>query len=45
MIKIKVTFLKGRIFSANQGFLKTSDRSERLDKSWPSKTVTFVLIM
>jgi len=43
MIKTKVAC---RLFSANQGFLKTfSDCSDWLNKSQPSKKATFGLIM
>jgi len=45
MIKTKVAFLEAGFFPANQeGFLKTSDCSDWLDKSRPSKKATFVLI-
>jgi len=44
MIKAKVAFLEGWL-PTYQGFLKTSDCSEWLDKSRPSKKATFVLIM
>jgi len=46
MIKTKVAFLEGRLFSRlSGGFLNFSDFSDWLDKSRPSKKATFVLIM
>jgi len=36
---------KSGFFPTNQGFLKTSNCSDWLDKSRPSKKATFVLIM
>jgi len=46
MIKTKVAFLEGQLFSSQSGlfeyFLNCSDW---LDKSWPCKKATFVLIM
>jgi len=46
MIKTKVAFLEGRLFSSESGLLENfSDRSDWLDKSRPSKKATFVLIM
>jgi len=45
MIKALVAFWRAGFFPANQGFLKTSDCFDWLDKSRPSKKVTFVLIM
>jgi len=40
MIKTKVAFMEGRLFSANQSF----NCSNWLYKSWPSKKATFVLL-
>jgi len=46
MIKTKVAFLKGRLFSSQSGLFENfSDYSDWLDKSRPSKKVIFVLIM
>jgi len=46
MIKTKVTFLEGRLFSSqSELFENFSDCSDWLDKSQPSKKATFVLIM
>jgi len=51
MIKTKVAFLEGRLFSSQSGLFENfSDCSDWLDKSRPSKSrpskkATFVLIM
>jgi len=46
MIKTKVTYLEGRLFSSQSGLLENfSDCSDWLDKSRPTKKATFVLIM
>jgi len=46
MIKSKVPFFEGRLFSSQSGLLENfSDYSDWLDKSRPSKKATFVLIM
>jgi len=46
MIKAKVAFLEGRLFSGqSELFENFSDCSDWLDKSRPSKNATFVLIM
>jgi len=46
MIKTKVAFLEGWLFSDQSGLFKnSSDCYDWLDKSRPSKKVTFVLIM
>jgi len=46
MIKTKVTFLEGRLFSSqSELFENLSNCSDWLDKNRPSKKVTFVLIM
>jgi len=46
MIKTKVAFLEGRLFSSQSGLSENfSDYSDWLDKSQPSKKATFVLIM
>jgi len=46
MIKAKVAFLEGRIFSSQSGIFENfSDYYNWLDKSWLSKKVTFVLII
>jgi len=46
MIKAKVAFLEGRLFSSQSGLFKNvSDCSDWLGKSRPSKKATFVLIM
>jgi len=46
MIKTKVAFLEGRLFSSRSGLFKNYlDCSDWLDKNWPSKKATFVLIM
>jgi len=46
MIKAKVAFLEGRLYSSQSGFFKSSsDYSDWLGKSRPSKKATFVLIM
>jgi len=42
MIKAKVAFMEGRLFSYLSGFFENfSDCSDWLDKSWPSKKATF----
>jgi len=44
MIKIKVTFLEGRLLSSNQtNWKKYSKSYDWLEKSRPSKKATFVL--
>jgi len=44
MIKTKVAFLEGRLFSSQSGiFDDFSECSDWLDKIWPSKKATFVL--
>jgi len=46
MIKTKVAFLEGRLFSRQSGLFEIfSDCSDLMDKSRPSKKATFVLIM
>jgi len=46
MIKTKVAFLEGRLFSGqSELFANFSDCSDCLDKSRSSKKATFVLIM
>jgi len=46
MIKAKVDFLEGRLFSNQSGlFANFSDYSDWLDKNRPSKKATSVLIM
>jgi len=46
MIKIKVAFLEGRLFTSQSGLFENfSDYSDWLDKSLPSKKAIFVLIM
>jgi len=45
MIKAKVAFLEGRLFSSQLGLFDFTDCSDWLDKSGPSKKATFVLIM
>jgi len=46
MIKAKVAFLEGRLFSHKSGLFENfSDYSDWLDKNRPSKNDTFVLIM
>jgi len=46
MIKAKVAFLEGRLFSSQSGpFESFSDCSDWLDKSRSSKKATFILIM
>jgi len=46
MIKIKVAFLEGRLFSSqSEVFENFKNYSDWLDKSRPSKKATFVLIM
>jgi len=46
MIKTKVAFLKGRLFSSQSWLFENfSDCSDWLDNSRPSKKATFVLIM
>jgi len=46
MIKEKVAFLEGRLFSSQSGLFENfSDWSDWLDKRWPSKKATFVLII
>jgi len=46
MIKTKVAFLEGRLFSSQSKLLEDlSDCSNWLDKSLPSKKATFVLIL
>jgi len=46
MLKAKVAFLEGLLFSSQSGLFENfSDYSDWLDKSQPSKKVTFVLIM
>jgi len=46
MIKTKVAFLEGRLFSSQSGLFENFlDGSDWLDKSRPSKKATFVLIM
>jgi len=47
MIKTKVAFLEGRLFSTQTELLekKLSDCSAWLDKNRPSKKAIFVLIM
>jgi len=46
MIKTKVAFLEGRLlFSQPEQSEKFSKSSDWLEKSWPSKKATFVLII
>jgi len=46
MIKTKVAFLEGGLlFSQSEQFEKFSKSPDRLEKSRPSKSATFVLIM
>jgi len=46
MIKAKVAFLEGRLLSSqSEQSEKYSKSPDRLEKSWPSKKATFVLIM
>jgi len=46
MIKTKVAFLEGRLFSSQSGLFKNFlDYSDWLNKSRPSKKASFVLIM
>jgi len=46
MIKTKVTFLEGRLLSSqSEQFEKFSKSPDWLEKSRPSKKVTFVLII
>jgi len=46
MIKAKVAFLEGRLFSSQTGLFENfSDCFDWLNKSRPSKNATFVLIM
>jgi len=46
MTKTKVAFLDGRLLSSqSEQFKKYSKSSDWLEKSRPSKTATFVLIM
>jgi len=46
MIKTKVAFWKVGFFPVNQNNLKSIQKSsDWLEKSWPSKKATFVLIM
>jgi len=46
MIKTKVAFLEGRLLSSqSEQFEKFPKSSDWLEKSWPSKKATFVLIM
>jgi len=46
MIKTKVAFLEGRLFSSQSGLFESfSDCSDWLEKTRPSKKATFVLIM
>jgi len=46
MIKAKVAFLVGRLFSNQSGLFENfSDCSDWLDKSRPPKKATFALIM
>jgi len=46
MIKTKVAFLEGRLFSSQSGLFENFlDCSDWLDKSRLSKKATFVLIM
>jgi len=46
MIKIKVAYLEGRLFSSqSELFQNFTDCSDWLEKSRPSKKATFVLIM
>jgi len=46
MIKTKVAFLEGRLFSSQSGLFENfSDCSDWLDKSRPSRKATFALIM
>jgi len=46
MIKTKVAYLEGRLFSSQSGpFENISDCSDWLNKSRASKKATFVLIM
>jgi len=46
MIKIKVAFLKSRLLSSqSEQSEKLSKSPNWLEKSWPSKKVTFVMIM
>jgi len=43
MIKTKVAFLEGRLFSSQSGLFENfSDYSDWLDKSRPSKKATFI---
>jgi len=46
MIKTKVAFLKGQLFFSQSELVESFLNSfDWLDKSWPSKKATFVLIM
>jgi len=46
MIKAKVAFLEGRLFSSQSGLFENfSDCSDWMEKTRPSKKATFVLIM
>jgi len=46
MIKAKVAYLEGRLYSNQSGLFENfSDCYDWLDKSRPSKKATFVLIM
>jgi len=46
MIKTKVAFLEGQLLSSqSEQFKKFSKSSDWLEKSRPSRTATFVLIM
>jgi len=46
MIKAKVAFLEGPLFSSQSGLFENfSDWSDWLDESRPSKKATFVVIM
>jgi len=46
MIKTKVTILEGRLLSGqSEQSKKLSKSSDWLEKGWPSKKATFVLIM
>jgi len=46
MIKTKVAFVEGQLLSSqSEQFKKYSKSSDWLEKSWPFKKATFVLIM
>jgi len=46
MIKAKVAFLEGWLFSSQSGLFENfSDCSDWLEKNWPSKKAILILIM